>query len=124
MDVIFAKIILKEEGKVITRKDLINEGFDCEIFVNEVRFVDNMRLNKDNHIIYIFKQKYKNLQNMFCNCLLLTSINLSNFNSNNVTNMSCMFSGCSSLKSINLSNLNTNDVTNMSGMLYNCSSLT
>ena len=65
MDVIFAKIILKEEGKVITKKDLINVKFDCEIFVNEIRFVDNMKLKKDNHIIYIFKQKYKNLQNMF-----------------------------------------------------------
>ena len=42
MDVIFAKIILEEEGRTITRKDLINYWFDCEIFVNEVRFVDNM----------------------------------------------------------------------------------
>ena len=32
MDVIFAKINLDEEGKLITRKDLINDGFDCEIF--------------------------------------------------------------------------------------------
>ena len=71
MDVIFAKIILKEEGKLITRRDLINEGFDCEIFVNEVRFVDNMRLKKDNHIIYIFKQKYNNLNNMFNNLLFI-----------------------------------------------------
>ena len=51
MDVIFAKINLKEGGKTINRKDLIKDEFDCEIFVNEVRFVDNMRLQKDNHII-------------------------------------------------------------------------
>ena len=95
MDVIFAKIILEEEGKVIAKRDLINDGFDCEIFVNEVRFVDNMRLKKDNHIIYIFKQKYNNLENMFRNCSLLTSINLSNFNTNNVTNMGSMFALCS-----------------------------
>ena len=123
MDVIFAKIILKEEGKLITKKDLINEGFDCEIFVNEVRFVDNMRLNKDNHIIYIFKQKYNNLHRMFDSCSLLTSINLSNFNTNNVTNMGSMFALCSSLTSINLSNVNTNNVTDMNFMFYYCSSL-
>ena len=56
MDVIFAKINLNEEGKVITKKDLINEGFDCEIFVNEIRFTNNIKLKKDNHIIYIFKK--------------------------------------------------------------------
>ena len=123
MDVIFAKIILKEEGKVITKRDLINNGFDCEIFVNEVRFVDNMRLKKDNHIIYIFKQKYNNLQEIFSHCSLLTSINLSNFNTNNVTDMNCMFCDCSSLTSINLSNFNTNNVTNMYAMFSGCSSL-
>ena len=57
MDVIFAKIILKEENRPITRRDLIKDGFDCEIFVNEVRFENNMRLKKDNYIVYIFKQK-------------------------------------------------------------------
>ena len=50
---------------------------------------------------------------MFSNCLILKEINLTNFNTNNVTNMSCMFCECSSLKEINLSNFNTNNVTNM-----------
>jgi hypothetical protein len=35
MDVIFATIKLNEEGKTITRKDLINDEFDCEIFINQ-----------------------------------------------------------------------------------------
>ena len=124
MDVIFAKIILNEEGKTIAKKDLINEGFDCEIFVNEVRFINNIKLKKDNHIIYNFKKKYTDMNSMFRDCSLLTSINLSNFNTNNVTNMASMFSCCSSLTSINLSNFNTNNVTNMASMFYNCSSLT
>ena len=38
--------------------------------------------------------------------------------------MSGMFYGCSSLTNINLSNFNTNNVTNMSCMFYRCSSLT
>ena len=32
---------------------------------------------------------------MFWNCLSLKELNLSNFNTNNVTNMSGMFKGCS-----------------------------
>jgi len=61
---------------------------------------------------------------MFQKCSSLNSIDLSNFNTNKVTDMDCMFNGCSSLISINLSNFNTNNVTNMSCMFHNCSSLT
>ena len=35
--------------------------------------------------------------------------------------MSWMFHGCSSLKELNLSNFNTNNVTNMCGMFSKCS---
>ena len=126
MNVIFAKIILKDnEDKIVYKKDLINERFNCEIFINEIRFKNEMKLNKENNIIYIFKDNdYYDLQEMFYNCKLLTSINLSNFNTNNVTDMRYMFYNCSSLTSINLSNFNTNNVTNMSYMFCNCSSLT
>ena len=60
---------------------------------------------------------------MFSGCWSLTNINLSNFNTNNVTNMSDMFRECSSLTNINLSNFNTNNVTNMWGMFYECKKL-
>ena len=55
---------------------------------------------------------------MFEKCFSSTRINLSNFNTNNVTNMSFMFKECSSLTSIDLSNFNTNNVTNMEYMFY------
>ena len=48
-------------------------------------------------------------------------LNLSNFNTNNVTDMSYMFSECSSLKELNLNNFNTNNVTNMREMFRGCS---
>ena len=57
-----------------------------------------------------------NMSGMFSFCSSLTSLNLSNFNTNNVTDMRYMFSDCSSLTSLNLSNFNTNNVTNMSKM--------
>jgi len=63
------------------------------------------------------------MRSMFCGCSSLKSIDLSSFNTNNVTNMSCMFCECSSLKSIDLSSFNTNNVTDMSYMLFGCSSL-
>ena len=98
MDVIFAKIILNEDDKTITKRDLINDGFDCEIFVNEIRFINNIKLKKDNHIIYIFKNKYKSIKEMFKGCSLLTSINLSNYKTSHVSNMNSMFENCSSLE--------------------------
>ena len=55
---------------------------------------------------------------MFSYCYSLTSLNLSNFNTNKVTNMSGMFWNCSSLTSLNLSNFNTNNVINMLSMFY------
>ena len=49
----------------------------------------------------------------------LTSLNLSNFNTNKVTNMSGMFNECSSLTSLKFSNFNTKIVTNMEYMFNN-----
>ena len=60
---------------------------------------------------------------MFGVCLSLISLDLSNFNTSNVTDMRSIFYGCSSLTSLNLSNFNTSNVTDMSWMFYNCLSL-
>ena len=61
---------------------------------------------------------------MFGSCQSLTNINLSNFNTQNVTDMSCMFCNCNSLININLSNFNTQNVTDMSYMFSDCYYLT
>ena len=53
---------------------------------------------------------------MFYGCNSLISLDLSNFNTQNVTNMGCMFYHCNSLKSLDLSNFNTQNVTNMGAM--------
>ena len=47
---------------------------------------------------------------MFSRCSSLKELNLSYFNTNNVTNMSYMFKECSLLKELNLSYFNTNKV--------------
>ena len=61
---------------------------------------------------------------MFRNCSSLPSLNLYNFNTNNVKDMSSMFYGCCSLTSLILSNFNTNNATDMREMFSNCSFLT
>ena len=56
---------------------------------------------------------------MFPHCSL-TSLDLSNFDTSNVTDMSSMFYGCLNLKSLDLSSFDTSNVTNMSYMFYIC----
>ena len=53
---------------------------------------------------------------MFEGCSSLKELNLSNFNTNNVTNMAIMFSSCWSLNELDISNFNTNNVIDMSEM--------
>ena len=80
-------------------------------FENSIElFLDNQKINfqfkykfkKEKQYMLIFKIKkpLESLRNMFYNCSSLTSLNLSNFNTNNVTNMSDMFSYCSISHSI------------------------
>ncbi|TYV67284.1 BspA family leucine-rich repeat surface protein [Listeria monocytogenes] len=64
------------------------------------------------------------LYSLFLYCTALTSLDLSNFDTNQVTNMNGMFYGTSSLTSLDLSNFDTSQVTNMNNMFSNTSSLT
>ena len=54
---------------------------------------------------------------MFKECSNLTSLDLSNFNTENVTDMNGMFYGCTKLESLDLSNFNTAKVTKMNYVL-------
>ena len=65
-----------------------------------------------------------NMYHMFCGCGSLTSLDLSGFNTSKVTDMGYMLSGCTSLTSLDLSGFDTSNVTNMTNMFYSCSSLT
>ena len=65
-----------------------------------------------------------NMNSMFRDCSSLTSLDLSSFNTSKVTNMASLFNSCRSLTSLDLSNFNTSKVTDMGGVFYGCSSLT
>ena len=64
------------------------------------------------------------MHNMFYGCSSLESIDLSNLDTSKVTNMSNMFYGCEALTSLDLSKLNTSSVTNMSSLFAKCKNLT
>ena len=64
------------------------------------------------------------MNNMFSNCSSITSLDLSNFDTSNVTNMSAMFNECTNLTSIDLSSFDTSSATSTGYMFCGCSSLT
>lgn len=61
---------------------------------------------------------------MFDDCGSLTSLDVSKFDTSNVTSMIWMFCKCRGLKNLDVSKFNTSKVTNMRGMFLNCESLT
>ena len=60
---------------------------------------------------------------MFSGCSSLTSLDLSSFNTSNVTGMGNMFYGCTALESLNLPGFATSSPADLNSMFYNCSSL-
>ena len=64
------------------------------------------------------------MRSMFNQCSNLKWLDVSRWNTSNVTNMRCMFQNCSSLTWLEISNWNTSSVTDMSYLFNECSSLT
>ena len=64
-----------------------------------------------------------NMASMFSNCYALTNLDVSNLNTSKVTNMRGMFYKCSSLNSLDVSKWDTSNVTDMGLMFDSCSSL-
>ena len=64
------------------------------------------------------------MENMFANCQNLTTLDVSNFDTSQVTHMTGMFSGCKSLTTLDVSNFDTSQVTSMRLMFGFCQSLT
>ena len=60
---------------------------------------------------------------MFAGCSSLTSLDVSAFNTENLTNMYEMFRGCSNMSSLDLSGFKTDKVTHMTNMFDGCSNL-
>jgi surface protein len=97
-------------------------------------FIDNKKLKNFEYVHkfqkkgeYTIRFKFHNLLNstnyMFHKCVDIIELDLSNFNSSQVTNMCGMFEKCRKLKKIIFNNINTSNVKNMSWMFNECESL-
>ena len=143
------KTIIKIDENDINKKIYFLDNIDFEDSNGIKHYHDNLKeLNKDNTELYINgnKKEYKkyfipekegiytillkfnisitDCSYMFYNCEKIINIDLSHFDTTNVTNMSRMFSSCHSLKSLpDISKWNTTNVTNMSGMFFYCESI-
>ena len=87
-------------------------------------FANMNNLTTISGIEYLKTDEVLTMRGMFGGCVSLTSLDVSGFNTANVTDMYYMFAGCSSLKSLDVSGFSTTQVTDMNGMFYGCSNLT
>ena len=99
-----------------------------EIYINEMKkegVQSQYYFEKENNTIkLIWNQKIKSCSEMFVGCSTIEEIDLSQFDSTDVTQIFQMFYGCSSLKHINFRNFDTSKVVFMGKMFYGCESLT
>ena len=100
----------------------IKENIEIRINGKIIEFTYHYKFKNDGKYIieYIFKNNLTKTDYMFCLCESLTNLDLSNFNTQDVTNMTNMFANCNSLTNLNLSNFNTQNVTDMSYIFYGC----
>ena len=92
------------------KNDSVNFEYDFISTENVVKLVWN---NKINNCIY-----------MFTDCTDILQVDLSEFDSSEVTQINNMFRGCTSLISVNFDNFDTSQVSYMGAFFYQCSSLT
>ena len=107
---------------------------DNKYFLNNaILFINNERCKYENYfkpkkegiykILIIFNLLIKDCSRLFSNCNYLINIDLSSFDTKNVTDMREMFKDCGNLNNINFSSFDTKNVTNMREMFYGCQNL-
>ena len=79
-----------------------------DIEIENLEYLNTENVTKMNHTFYMSD---------------FTSLDLSSFDTSNVTDMFCMFQWCGSLQNLDLSSFDTSNVTNMSSMFGRCGSL-
>ena len=106
-------------------KNLTNEN--CNLFINGEKTDFNIFFEPEKEGEYeiklVLKKKLKDCSYMFSNCDNIIKIDLSLFDSSEVTNMNYMFGKCHFIEEINLTDLDTSKVTNMSYLFNKCSTL-
>ena len=116
---LLSKITLKIKGRgnsLILGSSFLNSYYPSEVYLNsEQKAVNNSYnfINDTNIVELIWNNNIEKCEYMFDGCKNITEIDLSNFDTSQVSKMRNMFASCSSLISLNLSNIS-----------QSCSSLT
>jgi surface protein len=122
-DIYFLENNKKEE----VHNSEINES-NIEVYINneKIKFSKFFRpTQKGEYIIkLIFLKQMTDCSYMFSNCSNIINIDLSSFDSSNVTHMNYMFSECYNLNEINLTNLKAYNVIDMNHMFNKCHEFT
>ena len=87
-------------------------------------FYDFDRLKAVNGIENLDTSEVVDMKEMFMQCSVLETIDLSHFNTANVTNMNSMFSCCMVIETLDVSSFDTLKVCDMAEMFNNCWALT
>ena len=131
------KTVYKNCGDMSNRKDAVNKTpwYYDRGRITQVDILDKIYPTSTIGWFYGFNIKSLDLSNldtsnvtnmdsMFGSCSGLSTLDLSHLNTSNVTNMDGMFGGCSGLSTLDVSYLDTSNVTSMDGMFRGCKSLT
>ena len=101
---------------------------ECKIEINgkliPFNYFHNFKEKGKYKAKYSFKTYLNNVYHLFDECKFLTILDLSNFDTSNVTDMGWMFNRCHKLKEIKgINKFITNKVTNMNAMFQECNEL-
>ena len=106
-------------------KEIYNSNI--ELYINNIKHNFNTHIKAEKEGIYDIKlkffHKHKDCSDMFSNCENIIFIDLSFFDSSNITDTSYMFANCKNLEKIDFSSFDTKNVTDMSHMFNNCNNL-
>ena len=99
----------------------LNE-LNTKLYINNIKYKYKKYINVKIEGIYKIKLKFnikiKDCSFMFCECFNIKNLDLSYFDTKNVTNMSYMFYNISDIAKLNLSSFDIKNVTKMSHILY------
>ena len=117
-----AKVLGKSGGAHFDKKYFPNFTYINSIQQNSVDYQFNFS-QSDNLVELVWNNKISDCHNMFLGCKDILEIDLSEFDSSEVTSIQSMFNKCTSLISVNFANFDTSNVNIMFKLFYNCSSL-
>ena len=109
------------------------EGFNSELYPDNIYINDDEKLNEINNQYFLDEEEniikltwtnnINNINYLFMDCYDIREIDMSDFDFSEITNMDSLFSNCISLTSIIFPNNIISNIQTMKKMFYNCSSL-